>query len=116
MRAFSSLFIIEIMNMHRESVFALRLVRCLFLSACCLRAHQPCRVLCGSRSSSLHGARRKEKNFCRVSTRVTEFYPVAIIVAVTEGPVREEQLLHDLCLLGAVTVEITQILTRAGFA
>jgi len=39
----------------------------------------------------------------------------AIIVAVTEGPVREEQLLHDLCLLGAVTVEITQILTRAGF-
>jgi len=37
-----------------------------------------------------------------------------IIVAVTEGPVREEQLLHDLCLLGAVTVEITQILTRAG--
>jgi len=40
---------------------------------------------------------------------------IAIIVAVTEGPVREEQLLHDLCLLGAVTVEITQILTRAGF-
>ena len=38
-----------------------------------------------------------------------------IIVAVTEGPVREEQLLHDMCLLGAVTVEITQILTRAGF-
>ena len=37
-----------------------------------------------------------------------------ITVAVTEGPVREEQLLHDLCLLGAVTVEITQILTRAG--
>ena len=35
-------------------------------------------------------------------------------MAVTEGPVREEQLLHDLCLLGAVTVEITQILTRAG--
>ena len=43
------------------------------------------------------------------------FLKVAIIVAVTEGPVREEQLLHDLCLLGAVTVEITQILTRAGF-
>jgi len=41
-------------------------------------------------------------------------YTSAIIVAVTEGPVREEQLLHDLCLLGAVTVEITQILTRAG--
>ena len=39
----------------------------------------------------------------------------AIIVAVAEGLVREEQLLHDLCLLGAVTVEITQILTRAGF-
>ena len=38
----------------------------------------------------------------------------AIIVAVTEGPVREEQLLHDMCLLGAVTVEITQILTRAA--
>jgi len=38
-----------------------------------------------------------------------------IIVAVTEGPVREEQLLHDLCLLGAMTVEITQILTRAGY-
>jgi len=37
-----------------------------------------------------------------------------IIVAVTEGLVREEQLLHDMCLLGAVTVEITQILTRAG--
>jgi hypothetical protein len=43
------------------------------------------------------------------------FYYDAIIVAVTEGPVREEQLLHDMCLLGAVTVEITQILTRAGF-
>jgi hypothetical protein len=38
----------------------------------------------------------------------------AIIVAVTEGLVREEQLLHDMCLLGAVTMEITQILTRAG--
>jgi hypothetical protein len=38
----------------------------------------------------------------------------AIVVAVTEGPVREEQLLHDMCLLGAMTVEITQILTRAG--
>jgi len=35
-------------------------------------------------------------------------------VAVIEGLVREEQLLHDMCLLGAVTVEITQILTRAG--
>jgi len=35
-------------------------------------------------------------------------------VAATEGLVREEQLLHDMCLLGAVTVEITQILTRAG--
>ncbi len=34
-------------------------------------------------------------------------------MAVTEGLVREEQLLHDMCLLGAVTVEITQILTRA---
>ena len=39
----------------------------------------------------------------------------AITLAVTEGLVREEQLLHDLCLLGAVTVEITQILTRAGY-
>ena len=39
---------------------------------------------------------------------------LTIILAVAEGPVREEQLLHDLCLLGAVTVEITQILTRAG--
>jgi hypothetical protein len=37
-------------------------------------------------------------------------------VAVTEGLVREEQLLHDMCLLGAVTVEITQILTRAGIS
>ncbi len=37
-----------------------------------------------------------------------------ITLAVTKGLVREEQLLHDLCLLGAVTVEITQILTRAG--
>ena len=36
-------------------------------------------------------------------------------MAVTEGLVREEQLLHDMCLLGAVTVEITQILTRAGY-
>jgi len=36
-------------------------------------------------------------------------------VAVTEGLVREEQLLHDMCLLGAMTMEITQILTRAGF-
>jgi hypothetical protein len=35
------------------------------------------------------------------------------ILAVTEGLVREEQLLHDMWLLGAVTVEITQILTRA---
>jgi len=39
---------------------------------------------------------------------------IAIFVAATEGLVREEQLLHDMCLLGAVTVEITQILTRAG--
>ncbi len=37
-----------------------------------------------------------------------------IIVAVIEDSVREEQFLHDMCLLGAVTVEITQILTRAG--
>jgi hypothetical protein len=44
-----------------------------------------------------------------ITTRST-----AIIVAVTEGLVREEQLLHDLCLLGAVKAEITQILTRAG--
>lgn len=36
-------------------------------------------------------------------------------MAVTEGPVREEQLLHDMCLLGAMKVEITQILTRAGY-
>ena len=35
-------------------------------------------------------------------------------MAVTEGLVREEQLLHDMWLLGAVTMEITQILTRAG--
>ena len=35
-------------------------------------------------------------------------------MAVTEGLVREEQLLHDMCLLGAMTVEITQILTRAS--
>ena len=35
-------------------------------------------------------------------------------MAVTEGLVREEQLLHDMCLLSATTVEITQILTRAG--
>ena len=34
-------------------------------------------------------------------------------MAVTEGLVREEQLLHDMCLLGAMTMEITQILTRA---
>ncbi len=39
---------------------------------------------------------------------------IVIIVAVTEGLVREEQLLHDMCLLSATTVEITQILTRAG--
>jgi len=38
----------------------------------------------------------------------------AIILAVAEGPVREEQLLHDLCILGAVIVEITQILTRVA--
>ena len=47
------------------------------------------------------------------SSNSTTIY-AAIILAVTEGPVREEQLLHDMCLLGAVTVEITQILTRAG--
>ena len=35
-------------------------------------------------------------------------------MTVTEGLVREEQLLHELCILGAVTVEIAQILTRAG--
>jgi len=46
--------------------------------------------------------------FLRTNKKVT------IIVAVTEGLVREEQLLHDMCLLGAVTVEITQILTRAS--
>ncbi len=40
---------------------------------------------------------------------------MTIIVAVTEESVREEHFLHDLCLLGAVTAEITQILTRAGF-
>jgi len=40
-------------------------------------------------------------------------HTLTITVAVTEGLVREEQLLHDLCLLGAMTVEITQILTRA---
>ncbi len=39
---------------------------------------------------------------------------IRIIVAVIEDSVREEQFLHDMCLLGAVTVEITQILTRAG--
>ncbi len=38
-----------------------------------------------------------------------------IIVAVIEDSVREEQFLHDMCLLGAVRVEITQILTRAGY-
>lgn len=42
------------------------------------------------------------------------YHRYTIIVAVTEGLVREEQLLHDMCLLGAVTVEITQILTRAS--
>jgi len=36
------------------------------------------------------------------------------ILTVTTDLVREEQFVHDLCLLGAVTVEITQILTRAG--
>ncbi len=40
---------------------------------------------------------------------------LAIIVVVTEGLVREEHSLHDMCLLGAVTVEITQNLTRAGY-
>jgi len=43
------------------------------------------------------------------------YHTPTIIVAVTKDPVREEQFLHDMCLLGAVTVEITQILTRAGF-
>ena len=42
-------------------------------------------------------------------------YIYTIIVAVTEGLVREEQLLHDMWLLGAMTVEITQILTRARY-
>jgi len=37
-----------------------------------------------------------------------------IISAVTTDLVREEQFVYDMCLLGAVTVEITQILTRAG--
>ncbi len=41
-------------------------------------------------------------------------YIYLIIVAVIEVSVREEQFLHDMCLLGALTVEITQILTRAG--
>ena len=35
-------------------------------------------------------------------------------MAVSEGLVREKQLLYDMCLLGAMTVEITQILTRTG--
>jgi hypothetical protein len=35
-------------------------------------------------------------------------------MAVTVGLVREEQLLHDLCLLGAMTMEITQKQSRAG--
>jgi hypothetical protein len=33
-------------------------------------------------------------------------------MAVIEGPVREEQLLHDVCLLGAMTMGTAQILTR----
>ena len=36
---------------------------------------------------------------------------LSILVA-TVGPVREELLLHDLCLLGAMTVDITQTPTR----
>jgi len=36
-------------------------------------------------------------------------------VAVIEGLVREEQLLHDMCLLGAMTMEKTQISRRAGY-
>ena len=39
-----------------------------------------------------------------------------IAVAATEGLVREEQLLHDLCILGTVTVEIAQILTRVVYS
>ena len=42
-------------------------------------------------------------------------YTYVIILAVTVGPVREEQLIHDLCLLGTMTMDIAQILTRAGF-
>jgi hypothetical protein len=41
-------------------------------------------------------------------------YLFTIISAVTTDLVREEQFVYDMCLLGAVTVEITQILTRAG--
>ena len=51
---------------------------------------------------------------CFFCFHYSHVYQNAIIVAVTEGLVREEQLLHDMCLLGAMTVEITQILTRAG--
>ncbi len=45
-----------------------------------------------------------------------QIFKYTIIVAVTEGLVREEQLLHDMCLLSAMTVEITQNLTRAGIS
>ena len=41
-------------------------------------------------------------------------YKQSITLAVTEGLVREEQLLHDLGLLGAVTVDIIQILPRVA--
>jgi hypothetical protein len=50
-----------------------------------------------------------------VSLAMCFFVCTSIIVAVTKGPVREEQLLHDLCLLGTLKVEIAQILTRVGY-
>jgi len=56
--------------------------------------------------SSLKRLLSDSQIYCSLKTNIT--------LAVTKGLVREEQLLHDLCLLGAVTVEITQILTRAG--
>jgi hypothetical protein len=56
---------------------------------------------------------RKKKRKGKVKSFFTKSTST-IIMAVTEGLVREEQLLHDMCLLGAMTMEITQILTRAG--
>jgi len=95
--------------MRALCVRACTCVTYIYIHVCACVCARACRYLC---------ALYAHIHIC-VDIYIYAIYPKArpmcvIIVAVTEGLVREEQLLHDMCLLSATTVEITQILTRAG--